>query len=81
MELQARTQETKGHCAKGRKGGGKASQTPKLPYQWTWELGGKKQQTGYMQCSNWRGRETAWCFGMAGVEQGHTAIAPTLRTS
>ena len=39
MELQARTQETKGHCAKGREGGSKASRTPKLPYQWTWELG------------------------------------------
>ena len=44
MELQARTQETKGHCAKGREVGSKASRTPKLPYQWTWELGGRSSR-------------------------------------
>ena len=81
MELQARTQKTEGHYAKGREVGSKGSRTPKSPYQWTWELWKEVQQTGDMQRFDWGGRETVWCFGMSGAEQGHTAISANLRPS
>ena len=64
-EIASQDAKDKEDCAKGREAGSKESRTPKSPYQWTWELWKEKQQTGDMQCSDWSGRGTAWCFGMS----------------